>query len=426
MRLTSSRRAPLLALLPGGLLLLATAVLLNFLPLPPSSYVRVQFGFYLVLGAGVLLAWRFRSTRVLFSLLALLLIEETAFGPSQLSADHVRVVIAAFLLPANLLAFSFLPERGFGMDAMVPRAALLLIDFVALGVSSELHLRRGFSLPWPAAALCAASVLVFFLRALLRRKNLESGFFWGMAAAWLALRNGGVGVAATAYLGTGALILGASMIESFYFMAYHDELTGLPSRRSFNESVAALAAPYSIAVVDIDHFKSFNDLYGHDTGDEVLRMVACRLERVRGGGQAFRCGGEEFAVVFSNRAAMEALPYLEELRREIEESLFCLRGPERRRQARGPDRRERRRHNSRQRKLKLEPVDSGEITSVTVSIGVAQPDLKQRSVQQVIAAADKALYRAKAGGRNRVELADSSIQSARNSKVLAGGRAKFS
>lgn len=410
----------MLALLPGGLLLLAAALLLNSFPLTGSSYVRVQFGFYLVLGAGVLLAWRFRSTRVLFSLLALLLIEETAFGPSHLSADHVRVVIAAFLLPINLLAFSFLPERGFSLDALVPRAALLLIDFVALGVSSGWHISRGFSLPGAATGLCAASVLVFLLRAFVRRRNLESGFFWAMVAAWLALRNGGVGVAATAYLGTGALILGASLIENFYFMAYHDELTGLPSRRAFNESMVSLAAPYSIAMVDIDHFKSFNDLYGHDTGDEVLRMVATRLESVRGGGQAFRCGGEEFAVVFRNHSAGETLPYLEELRREIEESVFCLRGPERRRQARGPDRREAKRRNSRQRQLKLEPVDGAEITSVTVSIGVADPELTQRSVQQVIAAADRALYRAKAGGRNRVEIAGS--PSGRSSKALAGSR----
>ncbi|HTM88684.1 MAG TPA: GGDEF domain-containing protein [Terriglobales bacterium] len=401
----SSSRAPVLGLLPGGLLLLATALPLSFLSLPHSSYLRVQFGFYIVLCAGVLLAWRFRSTRVLFSLLVLLLVEEASFGPSYLSTDHVRVLIAAFLLPISLLVFSFLPERGFTLDAMVPRAALVLIDFVALGVGGELHVSHGFSLPWLATALCAAAALVFLLRAFFQRKNLESGFFWGLVAAWLALRHGGVGVAATAYLGTSALILGASLIETFYFMAYHDELTGLPSRRAFNEAVLALAGPYSIAVVDIDHFKSFNDLYGHDTGDEVLRMVAARLAQVGGGGQAFRCGGEEFAVLFRNRPAVEALPYLEELRGDIQESVFCLRGPERRRQARGADRRDSHPRASRPRKAKAEsPAAGAEITSVTVSIGVADPlDVKQGAVQQVIAAADKALYRAKAGGRNRVE-----------------------
>ena len=419
--MNSPSRTPGLALLPGGLLLLATALLLNFLSLPPSSYARVQFGFYIVLCAGVLLAWRFRSTRVLFALLVLFLVEEAAFGASYLSADHVRVTIAAFLLPINLLVFSLLPERGFTLDALVPRAALLLIDFVALGVSSEFQGAHAFSLPWVTVGLCAAATLVFLLRALFHRRNLESGFFWGMLAVWLALRHGGVGVAATAYLGTGALIMGASLIESFYFMAYHDELTGLPSRRAFSEATAALVHPYSIAVADIDYFKSFNDLYGHDTGDEVLRMVAARLARVSGGGQAFRCGGEEFAVLFRDRVPAEALPYLEELRRDIEESVFCLRGPDRRRQMRGADRRDAGRRPTRKRKTKVEPPPAADITSVTVSIGVAgSEEPKQEKVQQVIAAADKALYRAKAGGRNRVEVAG--LQPADVSKMAASRR----
>ncbi|HKW25758.1 MAG TPA: GGDEF domain-containing protein [Terriglobales bacterium] len=419
--MNSPSRTPVLALLPGGLLLLATALLLNFLSLPPPTYARVQFGFYIVLCAGVLLAWRFRSTRVLFGLLVLLLVEEAAFGPSNLSADHVRVAIAAFLLPVSLLIFSLLPERGFTLDAMVPRAALLLIDFVALGVSSEFHGMHTFSLSWVTSGLCAVASLIFLLRAVLYRRNLESGFFWGMLAAWLALRHGGVGVAATAYLGTGALIVAASLVESFYFMAYHDELTGLPSRRAFNEAAAALAQPYGVAIVDIDHFKSFNDLYGHDTGDEVLRMVAARLALVSGGGQAFRCGGEEFAVLFRDRGAAEALPYLEELRRDIEESVFCFRGPDRRRQVRGADRRNAARRTTRRRKMKVEPPSAADITSVTVSIGVAgSEELKQEKVQQVIAAADKALYRAKAAGRNRVEVAG--IERAGFSKMAASRR----
>lgn len=420
--MNSSSKMPVLAWLPGGFLLLATAGLLNFVSLPPASYARVQFGFYIVLCAGVLLAWRFRSSRVLFSLLALLLIEETAFAPSFHSADHVRVVIAAFLLPVNFLVFSWLPERGFALDALVPRAALLLIDFVALGVGSDLHTGRSFHLPWLTAGLCAAAAAAFLARSFLGRKNLESGFFWGTAAAWLALRDGGVGVSAISYLGSGALILGASLIESFYFMAYHDELTGLPSRRAFNEAVAALARPYTIAVADIDHFKSFNDLYGHDTGDEILRMVATRLARVSGGGQAFRCGGEEFAIIFRDRPASEAILHLEQLRRDIQESVFCLRGPERRQQARGPDRRDGSRRTGRPRKPKSESGAPGEITSVTISIGAAEGEASQRSVEQVIAAADKALYRAKAGGRNRVVIAGAPAQATPGIKLTAASR----
>jgi len=63
------------------------------------------------------------------------------------------------------------------------------------------------------------------------------------------------------------------MVETSYLLAYHDELTALPSRRAFHEALLRLQPPYSIAMVDIDHFKRCNDTYGHDTGDEVLRLV---------------------------------------------------------------------------------------------------------------------------------------------------------
>src|SRR5207237_5805224 len=117
----------------------------------------------------------------------------------------------------------------------------------------------------------------------------------------------GTGVSRMAYMGAASAILGLSMIETSYFLAYNDELTGLPSRRAFNEAIARLENFYSIAVVDVDHFKNFNDQYGHDTGDQVLRLVAARLAGVSGGGQSFRCGGEEFVVFFLTKPPLRFL-----------------------------------------------------------------------------------------------------------------------
>ena len=76
---------------------------------------------------------------------------------------------------------------------------------------------------------------------------------------------------------------------------------------------------------DVDHFKRFNDTYGHDAGDQVLRMVAAKLSQVGGGGRAFRYGGEEFLVVFRGRSAREAEPFVESLRRSIADAGFVLR-----------------------------------------------------------------------------------------------------
>ena len=133
---------------------------------------------------------------------------------------------------------------------------------------------------------------------------------------------------------------------------------------------------YSIAMVDVDHFKRFNDTYGHDTGDEVLRMVAGRLAEVGGGGRAFRFGGEEFAIVFPARNAADCVRHLEALRAAIQRSSFMVRGP---------DRSERRRDERRYTKPGRHPVGSARTrTAVTVSMGVAESGGQLRTPELVI------------------------------------------
>ena len=156
-----------------------------------------------------------------------------------------------------------------------------------------------------------AAVAVFVRRFFQTRKPIEPGFVWSVAAVFLWLQFAPVGKASDAYVATAALILAASLIETSYVLAYHDELTGIRGRRAFNESLLSLDQQYAIAIVDIDHFKKFNDTYGHDVGDQVLCMVATRLSQVGGDGQAFRCGGEEFSIVFRNTSAKDAFEHLE-------------------------------------------------------------------------------------------------------------------
>jgi GGDEF domain-containing protein len=171
-----------------------------------------------------------------------------------------------------------------------------------------------------------------------------------------------------------------------------------------------------VAAVDIDHFKKFNDTFGHETGDEVLRMVASRLARVTGDGRAFRVGGEEFSILFPGKSLAETLPHLELLRADIEASTFRPRGgTERRVTPRGPDRRNVRRKNIRPRST---PVQNDRL-SVTVSIGAAAPTVRTQLVEQVIKSADKALYRAKQSGRNRVETATTGVRADRPKGSLA-------
>jgi diguanylate cyclase (GGDEF)-like protein len=141
-------------------------------------------------------------------------------------------------------------------------------------------------------------------------------------------------------------------------------------------------------MVDVDHFKRFNDTYGHDVGDQVLKMVAGKLQGVGGGGRAFRFGGEEFTIVFPRRKIVDAVPHLEELRKAIASYQLRLRGA---------DRPKKNQEGKRQRGSRGE----GETVSVTVSIGVA-PSAEGRKPAEVLKDADQALYRAKRGGRNQL------------------------
>jgi diguanylate cyclase (GGDEF)-like protein len=412
--------------MPGAVILAMAAALIQS-GLLKGSAAAVNFFYYAAFAAGLLLARRFHSSRI-FSALVLLLLAQRAVeffsdgrtptvGPGLTALEAV-----SFLVPVNFALLAVARERGFSFPAVVPRVALLFVESVFVAVLCRPHPAPGFGL-FHGALLRRAwftwtnipqiSLLIFvvvgmglLVRALTQRKALESGFVWALLSFFLALNSGAIGVAARAYIATAAAILVVSIIETSYAMAYHDELTGLPSRRAFNDATLRLEAPYTVAAVDIDHFKSVNDTYGHDTGDEVLCMVATRLAQVTGGGQAYRVGGEEFTILFPGKAIREVIADLNTLRMQIEQSPFRLRGADRRRASRGSDRRipaAQKKGSRSKRKLQTRSTP-GELT-VTASIGVAEPDPKHPTPEDVIDLADKALYRAKQAGRNRVEIA---------------------
>ena len=416
-------------LVPGGLLLALAAALVSsslFAQVTPS----LAFYYVAVFAGGLLLAWRFNSSRVLFSLLVLLLAHRAVdfFSAGQIHTGPGRtaVALAALLIPLNFIVFASMRERGLIVAGIAPRFGLLFLESVFFAVlcrpensPANLHHPGAPAIPlWILLSFVAATA-VFVRRFFQTRKPIEPGFAWSVAAVFLWLEFAPAGKAADAYVATAALILGASLIETSYVLAYHDELTGIRGRRAFNESLLSLDQQYAIAIVDIDHFKKFNDTYGHDVGDQVLCMVAKRLSQVGGDGQAFRCGGEEFAIVFRNTSAKEAFEHLDSLRQVVEKSTFQVRGSERRAERRAEKRSDSRndlrkgeadrRKPARRKIASASPNPSpdrlSDQLSVTISIGVAEPSTRYRQPEQVIQAADQALYRAKNKGRNRVELA---------------------
>jgi diguanylate cyclase (GGDEF)-like protein len=396
------------AALPEAPIILAAVLYTHARGLQTLLAPLAPFYPYAVLGAGVLIGWRFHRSRLLFALLLLTLADRTlvALAASHaLARDRVVVQAVALLLPLNLAALPLSAERGVVTPPGLVRLAAILGQVALVAVLDR-------AMPAAAAALLHAPLLprwlfgwtpiadpaaVAFLVAgglilagqLLAPNPSGRSFAWALVPAFLGLSSVRPATAgfATMYLATAALILIVAVVEASYHMAYEDSLTGLPARRALNEALLRLGGRYTVAMVDVDHFKRINDRHGHDVGDQVLKMVAAKLAQVRGGGRAYRYGGEEFAVLFPGRGVDECLPELETLRRAVETTRFMLRS----------------RFRSRRRKEKvLADKGPGQRVPVTVSIGAAERSERHAKPDQVMKAADRALYRAKDGGRNQV------------------------
>lgn len=182
----------------------------------------------------------------------------------------------------------------------------------------------------------------------------------------------------------------AILIDSFN-MAFKDELTGIPSRRALMQYVQTLGRKYVVVMSDIDHFKKFNDTYGHDVGDQVLKLVASKLNSVTGGGKAFRYGGEEFTIIFPRKSIEQVQPHVEVLRQIIADYEIILRSKDR---PDTPPKSNKKTSNTKQKNKTVE---------VTCSFGVAEKSASTQEFSSIMKKADVALYAAKKAGRNCVK-----------------------
>lgn len=340
---------------------------------------------------GLALAWRFKHRRAVLMLVVLAVAERAL---TYWEADPFGRVVGgaiAFVLPIDLALFAWLPGRGrlgrwAGVALVVPAiqvAGVAVLALPALASLADWHVHA-----YLRAALVTfpLSFLAVLLRFVLSPTPAEAGSFWAVVVTLLAAGAARDALDATIYLATAGLILVVSLIEVSHAMAYGDELTGLPGRRALTEALAGLGESYTVAMVDLDRFKKFNDEHGHQVGDQLLRMVGATLGRVGGGGGAFRYGGEEFVVIFPGKTVDEALPHLEGLRRTIESSPFTLRASGR--------------PKKKPEKLHVDGPPRRRV-AVTVSIGVAEGE-RHDAPERIIKEADAALYRAKRAGRNRI------------------------
>jgi len=395
-------------LLPAILLVATYFAIPQVAQLSPFLQEVIHYAPYALVLFGMAMGAKFNRSRILFFLLVLGLGFGVydyflAAGQKGLSADVVRYALY-YLLPLNTLIFFLFRERGvFGIHGVL-RLAFIVMQVAAVGwiidtqqawllqlAATELvsmEFLASITLPQPLLILLALAMpLMLASMLLLKRSPIETGFFAALVGITVAAIYINDAAIFRLYLGVSALILVISVIQDSHRMAYRDELTGLLGRRALNEYMMGLGRRYTIAMLDVDHFKKFNDTYGHDVGDQVLKMVGSRMKEVTGGGKSFRYGGEEFTVVFPRKSMEKTIPHLEALRESIAAYQMQIR-------AKG------RPKKSKDGKKMRSSKGAGKLVSVTISIGVAQRDGDAKSPENVIKQADKALYKAKKKGRN--------------------------
>ena len=386
-----------------ALLLAGQAILPDYL-----SGLKIH-GPYLVLASGLLLSLAFRRGRAFFVLLSFTLayFAFVFFIERENAGLMSRAVYAAICIfvPLNIAIFALLRERGTFNAPGLRRLSLPLIEVGAIAAIVladaaeftdvlyqpiiENASLAGIQMPQWGIVCMVAAVIIAATCAVLRDSVTDAAFAASAASFALAcnaLPSPGLFLWFCTIAG---VIVAAAVVQDSHRLAFYDELTGLPGRRALNERLESLGRTFTLAMVDIDHFKAFNDTWGHDVGDQVLKLVAARLQRVGGGGTAYRYGGEEFAILFAGRRANSVMQHVESLRENIEIYKLMLRESERPRRS-GPSR------------AGVIAGGTNRWISVTISIGVAERADRLESPESVLVAADNALYRAKSDGRNRV------------------------
>ena len=373
-----------------------TRVVLNYLP-------------YLLCAGALFLAYQFNRCRLMLATFAVgffYWLVQTRLQVSLSQAEAGRLYLAVSLgLPLLSMFLLLIPETGIWnrqglivsilfvclalacgqLAVWLPQASVAAADYY------RAHPADGYVLSYGATLLTALVFVIGIVLVVLRNEETEAALLGVLAALFLILGLLHLPDISVVMSVAAGLCLVWGLMRSTHAMAYRDELTGLLGRRALTERLGRLGRRYCIAMLDVDHFKKFNDKHGHDVGDEVLRMVSSQISRVGAGGTAYRYGGEEFCVVFPRRSAEEAAAELERVREQIADYRMSIRNrtlrPVRSRDG--------------ARKRGATRLGSSHVV-VTISAGVAERSEDCPKPDEVVMNADKMLYRAKKAGRNRV------------------------
>ena len=404
--------------LPGDLPGAPFPLLPANLSIPNGFTPRDERLFYLrsdlILALVALLGWQISQTRIFWAALTDLLLYHYLLHPSTLvalPADRLKTFeILVVGLPLYWTILFLIRESKLISEPTLSRIGLAvspLLLFLALaGWAPDIHHQIlhwkffwGPMAVWPelsALTLLGFGAAVYFthdhkiqpflVAFYVARLPLFLSLYLSLALDVQPLLAVNRFLVICSFLSLSAVFL-AEIIRLYLKRVYQDPLTAIPNRQALDDRLHGLSGQYAIAMVDIDHFKKFNDTYGHAEGDNVLRMVAQHLMGHLGR-DIYRYGGEEFCVVFEGEKREEAETRMELARGTLEKRKFSLRG--------------KRRREDEKAETSLEEAGHRGKVQITISVGIAERKKNNLDYREVIKKADRALYEAKGQGRNRV------------------------
>lgn len=394
-------------------------LLLTFIAFGMDNVVRLtqaNLGFvtkmpFVLFATAILLANPFKQSRIAMTASALAvaywLIQNRLQSPLSSGTTILELSLLAALLPiALVLVFSYkdsnLFSRSFAiylvkLGLFVLWCYLILTHFYDGGFDdiNETFLfviPTVSKLPFILVVYLLAMVLIFAICVLSQNRIIDVVLYSSALLASTTFVFFHIPHISSTMFSLAGILLLVYLLSASYELAFKDTLTDIPGRLALESDLRHLGRRYTIAMLDIDHFKSFNDTYGHDTGDDVLKLVASRLQLVGGRAKVYRYGGEEFTVLFKGKLADEAQDHLELLRVSIESYEMTLRNQDSRPKS------------DKLGSKKRGPKKNQDSVNVTISIGVADSS-ETKDVYTVMKSADAALYKAKKSGRNQVCLA---------------------
>jgi diguanylate cyclase (GGDEF)-like protein len=370
----------------------------KYYQLPVSASIGITYLAHMLAIIVAGLSIRFSRSSLFFYVL-LVVIVNVLMRLGWAKGDLAYSLLSAFI-PLLLMILTILPDRGiFSIKAIPAYAILLLVGVFSITVLmvSPAWATHVFLTDWlppqyfdwtdqsQTVLIISFATLYILLTLCILNPSLHMAAGFGVLLMLIAELHYGHDSRSLNVFGSAALLMCLyAIMQETWRMAYLDELTGLPGRRALGEKFRKISGLYTVAMLDVDHFKQFNDTYGHDAGDAVLRMIAAKMSKVSGGGMSYRYGGEEFTVVFTGKDSREAVRHLEVLREAIASKPFVIR-----------------RVGRRENDQPANPEQNKSI-QVTVSIGFADSGGNKTSPWDVLKLSDKALYRAKGKGRNCV------------------------